>query len=372
MKGGEKTMATIYRKKGTWFLDYYVNGKRLRKSLKTSSKKIAELALHDLEIKLAKNDLGLIVNEITLEDFIKKYLAYKSARIAPRTYQRIQIGIEKHIIPFLKQNSISKLNHITPMLIEEYISVRAREAKQATVNSELLVLKNIIKMAIRWNYLQKDPGKEIKLLKVTDQKPPRFLTLEECEKLLETCNPQIQKIVFTILNTGLRKEELMNLEWGDIDFKKGILTVAHEPPRRTLKGKESRYIPINLQLSEMFAQHRRESGIVDPKALVFTTPQNKKITSIFYHLRCAYKNAIIEGANVHTLRHTFASHLVMQGVDLYTVSKLLGHKDVKTTQIYAHLAPDHLKAAIQRLPDFGHPKDTSTENPQNIIANSSI
>jgi len=363
-------MATIYRKKGVWFLDYYINGKRLRKSLKTSSKKIAELALHDLEIKLAKNDLGLIVNEISLQAFTDKYLEYKKARVAPRTYQRIQIGIKHHILPFLEQNGVTKLNHITPMLIEEYVSFRAKDAKQATVNSELLVLKNILKMAIRWNYLQKDPAKEIKQFKVTDQKPPRFLTVEESQKLLESCNELMHKMVFTILHTGLRKEELTNLEWRDIDFKKQILTVAHEPPKRTLKGKESRYIPINPNLSEMLLQHRRETSTVDPHALVFPKKQGKRFDSFYYHLKMVYRKTSIEGANVHTLRHTFASHLVMQGVDLYTVSKLLGHKDVKTTQIYAHLAPDHLKAAIQKVPNFGHLWDTQEKNPQKTSANS--
>ena len=82
--------------------------------------------------------------------------------------------------------------------------------------------------------------------------------------------------------------------------------------------------------------------------------------NIFWNnLHKAYEKAEIEGATVHTLRHTFASHLVMQGVDLYTVSKLLGHSEIQTTQIYAHLAPDHLRAAITNLPDFSPLRDTA-------------
>lgn len=365
-------MATIFKKKGTWFLDYYLNNQRKRKSLKTSSKKIAELALHDLEIKLAKNDLGLLVNEISLEAFIEKYLAFKSARLSPNSLKRITISLNNHILPFLKENNVSKLNQISPMLIEEYVSKRANEAKQATVNLELLTLKNIFRQAIKWNYLQKDPSREIKKLKVTDQKTPKFLTLEEIQTLLECCNSIIHKMVYTILNTGLRKEELLSLEWRDVDFKRQTLTVAHEPPHRTVKGKESRTIPLNPMLSEMLQQHRRETSIVDPKALIFSTKHGRKHSDLYHVLKQIYKKAEIEGANVHTLRHTFASHLVMQGVDLYTLAKLLGHKDIKTTQIYAHLAPDHLKAAILRLPDFGHPNDTCKENVQNSLAISSI
>ena len=86
---------------------------------------------------------------------------------------------------------------------------------------------------------------------------------------------------------------------------------------------------------------------------VFMSPEGCKINS--HNLQRRYfakitKKLKLKGVTIHTLRHTFASHLVMKGVDLLTVSRLLGHSNTKTTEIYSHIAPDHLQSAIDRFP----------------------
>ena len=350
-------MATIFKKRGTWFLDYYLNGKRIRKSLKTSSKKIAQLALHDLEVKLVKNDLGLTQKNIKVEDYLEEFLAWKKPRIAETTFNRIKSIFKLHFMPFLEKHAITHLKQITPWHLEKYVTKRASLVKNNTINTEIVPVKNFLKVAVKWNYLQKNPADDIKRIPVKDQKTPRYLSEDEIETLLANSNGIIRLMALTAINTGLRKKELLNLEWQDLDFQRNMLKVAHDERRQT-KSKRTRFVPIKENLKQELLNHKNQAGSITPTQKVFLSSRQTPMQYFNAGLRKVYKRIGIKNAGIHTLRHTFASHLVMNGVDLYTVSKLLGHSDVKITQIYAHLAPDHLKAAVERLPDFGHPEDT--------------
>ena len=117
-------MATIFKKSGKWYLDYYLNGKRKRKSLNTSSKRMAKLALSDLEVKLAKNDIGLLVKDVPIEKHIEDYLEHKESRLAPISYYSLKIRISNNILPFLQEHHVRNLKQITPWLIEKYLSQR--------------------------------------------------------------------------------------------------------------------------------------------------------------------------------------------------------------------------------------------------------
>jgi len=362
-------MATIFKKKGTWFLDYYLNGKRIRKSLKTSSKKIAQLALHDLEIKLAKHDIGLIQKNIRLDNYLTEFLEWKKSRVAENTYIRAEVVYRLHFIPFLKEHSITHIKLITQWHLEKYITKRAPKVKSQTLNKEIKIIKQFFSMAVKWNYLAKSPAQELKNVPITDRKPPRYLSYEEIETLLRTCKDTLKLMTLTALNTGMRCKELVDLEWQDIDFQRSLLRVTNDG-RRTTKNKKTRYIPLKESLKQELQKHKENLSNAGPLQKVFQTSNNTPMTWFRESLSRVYRKANIANAGTHTLRHTFASHLVMQGVDLYTVSKLLGHSDVRITQIYAHLAPDHLKASVEKLPDFGHPEDTQ-ENIYPISSNNS-
>jgi integrase len=356
-------MAAIFKKKGVWYLDFYApDGKRVRKSLKTSSKRLAEFALHDLELKLAKNDLGLLVKDIPLDRHVEDFLTHKKSTLTPAAFARLELSLRTHLLPFFQEHNVRGLKYITPWLIEKYLAMRTeKKIKKATLNHELCALKNMLNLAVEWNRLAVSPAAKVKYLKVTDQKPPRFLSLEEVNSFLDHLEDIWFVLAFTALHTGFRLGELMQLEWQDVDWQREQLRVAHDGRRHT-KSKKTRYLPLHPELSSVLkgfnegqpSQDTREGLRVFPVA-----PLEAR-----QHIYKAYGKAGIQGACVHTLRHTFASHLVMQGVDIYTVSRLLGHSDIKTTQIYAHLAPDHLKLAISKFPKFGHPIATPEKSRQ--------
>ena len=359
-------MASIFKKKGVWYLDFYApDGKRIRKSLKTSSKRMAELALHDLEVKLAKNDLGLLVKDTPLDKHIEDFLTHKKNTLTASGYARLELSIKSHLLPFFQENHVQGLKHITPWLIENYLAMRTeKKVKRATLNHELAALKGMLKLALQWNRLAVNPASNIKYFRVTDQKPPRFLSLEEVNAFLDYLEGIWFILAFTALHTGLRLGELMQLEWQDIDWQREQLQVAHDGRRHT-KSKKTRYLPLHQELMQVLKEFQESQPAEDTREglrIFPVTPLEAR-----KHIYEAYQKAGIPGACVHTLRHTFASHLVMQGVDIYTVSRLLGHSDIKTTQIYAHLAPDHLKLAMSKFPKFGHSTATQQKSHQNSL-----
>jgi len=146
------------------------------------------------------------------------------------------------------------------------------------------------------------------------------------------------------LNTGMRLGELTAVEWKDIDFKCTVIHVDNKKEHHT-KNYEPRTIPMNEQL--MAVLRRLPRRLDSP--LVFQRKNGEK----FAKMRTSFENAVkrsgIAHVRFHDLRHTFASHLVMAGVDIRTVQELLGHKDIRMTMRYSHLAPDHMKNAVRIL-----------------------
>jgi integrase len=144
----------------------------------------------------------------------------------------------------------------------------------------------------------------------------------------------------------MRQNEILSLTWKDVDFKNRQIHVC------TSKNGEGRYIPINQALLDYLKEASRHSN--GPH--VFCNPDGKPHTR-FGYIRTAFKKAVEEALgrdfHFHDLRHTFASNLVMEGVDLRTVGQLLGHRSgYKMTERYAHLSPQHMLDAVNKLNKF--------------------
>jgi integrase len=337
-------MARIYSwsgKKGTcWFLDYVVDGRRVRKRV-SKSKKLAELALADLQVKIERKELGFQVKDKNLDDFFREYLQYAKTNKSPASHSRNDIVL-RNFRAFVK---VERLRGITPAIVESYKAHRLEGGtKASTINTELNTIKAMLNRAVVLGYLLKNPCKEVKKLK-HPRKQVRFFTKEEIHKLLEAGNGRMGPIIETFLYTGLRRDELAHLTWADVDLQRRIVAIQAKDGWHP-KDYEFRHIPMAPRLYELLKSlPRSDSG------WIFSTreggPHSGHILSRDF--RKLLKLCGIKGASLHTLRHTFASHLAMKGTDIYTVQKLLGHSSIKTTEIYAHLAPDFLKAAVEKL-----------------------
>jgi integrase len=151
-------------------------------------------------------------------------------------------------------------------------------------------------------------------------------------------------LVLMALNTGLRRGELFQLRWSDVDLQTAQVTVGGE----SAKSGQTRYLPLNTDILKVLLAWRPTD--VTLPAFVFPGRQcGHPLDDIKTSWAALLKSATIDGFRFHDCRHDFASKLVMAGVDLNTVRELLGHSDIKMVLRYAHLAPEHTAAAVEKL-----------------------
>ncbi|HHT9126695.1 MAG TPA: tyrosine-type recombinase/integrase [Candidatus Brocadiia bacterium] len=345
----------IYLKGKNWYIDYYVKGRRKRKKV-SPSKKLAEQVLKDVHVKIAKGEyLGIYEEKkILFDEYAQQYLDYCKANKAASTYERCARLNVRQLTSAFKG---CYLFDITSHMIEKYKAMRLQAVAPATVNRELACIKHMYTKAIEWGYVKLNPGKGVKVLK----EPPgrlRYLKPDEVEALLKECPGYIRPIVLTALNTGMRKSEILHLRWAEVDLENRKITVTNT------KNNEVRVIPINQTLLRELSALPQ-----NPKSgYVFTNGHGRPFVDIKKGFASALKRAGIEDFRLHDLRHTFGSHLVMQGVDLRTVQQVMGHKEIKMTMRYSHLSPEYVQEAMERLDNVWTPHGHQPKLEKNLIS----
>ena len=293
--------------------------------------------------------------EVSFERLCEEYLTgWSKAKKKASTYERDCFSVRVLSRAFGGR----LIATITRRDVEAYIGRRKAEGiKAATANRELCCLKNMLRKAVDWGYLNTNPASGV----AQDAEPIKayeFLHSDEARAFIDASPPELRALFAVAVNTGMRWGELAGLRWQDVDFRQGeggMITV------RDAKNHETRHIPLNAAAKEALGSHPKR--IVDGQVceLVWTRHDGEPFKDVRAGLRGALRRAGIEKKiRFHDLRHTFASHLVMRGVDLRTVAQLLGHKDIKMTMRYAHLAPKHLQAAVDALSWDGDEKDART------------
>jgi integrase len=222
--------------------------------------------------------------------------------------------------------------------VDEYISQRAATHKPATVNRDIVVLRHMFVKAMAWGKALSNPVAHVKPLRASNRRL-RYLSHEEMARLLDVADETLRPVLITALHSGLRRGELFALTWQDIDFKHGVIRVV-----QTKSGK-----PREIPMSETLRATLQHLPRCIDSDYVFPGKTGHRLVDIRKRFHRALREAGIEGFVFHDLRHTFASHLVMVGVDLVSVKEFLGHADLKMTLRYAHLAPDYKREAIRRL-----------------------
>lgn len=217
--------------------------------------------------------------------------------------------------------------------------------KPASNNKVTNLLKTMLNKAIEWEMVTEDVLKRIRKVKPLKDsgKRLRYLSIEEVQTLISKCDTHLKPIVITALNTGMRRGEILNLQWEkNIDLKHGFILLE----QGMTKNGSRREIPINDTLRGVLQGLTRR---LDIPHVFYDSVTGKPCKDVKRSFNTAMRRAGIRDFHFHDLRHTFASHLVMSGIDLTTVSKLLGHKSLNITLRYSHLSPGHLNKAVNVL-----------------------
>lgn len=239
------------------------------------------------------------------------------------------------------------LAEISPKLLAGYKTQRRIEtAAPATINKELQLVRHAFNVAMReWEWCRENPMHRVSMEQVHNE-VDRWLTSKEEERLLTASSPWLQEIIGFALNTGMRQGEILNLQWQDVDFARGLLMVMKS------KNGTRRTIPLNARVYELLAAKQATTGTTH--APVFMTPRGNELQVRFlvWEFCEARDRAGIPDFRFHDMRHTFATRLVQRGVDLYKVQRLLGHKTGTMTQRYAHHSPESLRDGVNVLDEI--------------------
>ena len=324
----------VFRKGKNWYIDYYVKGRRKREKIGPNRRQ-AQLVLEKRRVQIAENKFFEIkrTKKVLFRDFARVYLETYS-KPNKRSWTRDETSIKNLTALFGKKY----LHEVTPLSIEQYKKSRINKVSPRTINIELSCLKAMFNRAISWGKAIENPVTEVKLLKENDRRL-RYLDTEEMERLIENCPAHLKPIVIMAVHTGMRKGEILKLGWEDVDLKRRIIYVVNT------KTDEKREIPINSTLYRTLDELRKGRR----GTYVFAGHGGKPYTDIRRSFTAALKKCAIKNFRFHDLRHTFASQLVMRGVDLKTVQELLGHRSIEMTMRYSHLSPGHKQAAVERL-----------------------
>lgn len=231
-------------------------------------------------------------------------------------------------------------------IIIDYCTYRSLSGvKNSTINRELTVLKSAINYYLEHNN-DADFNNKLNGFKLfEDDYIPRFLTKDECQRLLIASlhfnNNALHDFILLCLNTGCRSSELLKLTWNNVYLSDNYFIIRNS----LSKNKKTIYKPINDVSKEAFKRLKQHNHYV-----FYSDRTGNNIRSFRRGFKLAVDRSGIGYVRIHDLRHTFASFLVKSGVPLYHVSTLLGHSDIRITQKYAHLAPDNLQSVLQQIP----------------------
>jgi len=268
--------------------------------------------------------------ERTVQQLAEEYLAYKAQR-GKRSLKEDTRILATRILPAF--GSDLPVRRLTGAAIAQYERKRAGEVSAFTVANELSVLRHMLRLGRRWGYLDAVP--DVEMPKRPDGRR-EYLDEGEISRLLKACEPSKNRYLATIvtvaLNTGMRKAEILGLEWERVDLATSRITLY-----KTKSGKP-RGVPVIRPVYEaLTALEPDEKGRV---GLVF----HRRNGAAWGQVRTAFSQALerasITGFRFHDLRHTFASHLVMRRPAMKVVQELLGHSTIEMTMRYVHLSPD--------------------------------
>ncbi len=328
-----------------WWVDFYRrDGVRIRRRVGTNRRDAERIeALERTKDLHAK--AGIFDDSRRLRDLVATYLEYSHVRKAASSIRldTACLGRLTGTVP-----ADIRIADVSPELIERYIRRRLKDdVSIRTVNLDIVMIKAMFNRAVDWGWLPQSPISRVKKLRGESGGRLRFLSRDECRALLAVAQGQLRYMLLTFLGTGLRRGEMVNLKWQDVDLARRIIRVGSDPESGfQTKSRKERFVPITDELHDTLTARRRESS----GPYVFSTGTGTRwLNNLPREIQKLYEKAGIEDANIHTLRHTFASHFVMEGGDLPTLQKILGHSSITLTMRYAHLAPDHLMRSMKDL-----------------------
>jgi integrase len=348
----------LFKRGKVWHIKIRWKGKLIRRSTGARSKETARIIEAEIIDRLAKNRWGKeeLAETILFRDVWEKYMREEGKYKSNGTYKRALQSAKN----FLTEIGELTLSQVTSGTLSDYKTKRLESGVTiSTVVKELQFIRRVFSLCKReWQLTRQSPFEFFRMPTVNDQRV-RFLEPGQFDQLLFKCPDWLKPMVMLARFTGLRRGNILNLTWSQVDLQQRVINLEH-----TKNGQR-----LTIPLCD--TSYNVLVGLKDTKVIHLDCPfvfyQNGKPFSP-YQVSMAFKRACkraeVKNFRFHDLRHDFASHLIQRGNDLYIVQNLLGHKDGRMTQRYAHLRVENLREAVESL-ERGH-KNVHNENKKGV------
>lgn len=325
------------RPNGFWYIIYTADGRTKWKSTKCTDRNEALKKLTQFEDLVRSKPAS---NQFS--SFIHDFLSYAQSTYAKASIDIFLVGLRN--LQALAGDC--KLTAISFRHVDLYKAARLKAVSPVSVNVELRSLRTIFNIAQRWGLIESNPFVKVQLVRIPEVMPA-FFTKEDFQKFLDAVgNHRLRDVfVFAVL-TGLRRGEILNLKWSDIDLDRKIAQIQSSVTYKVKAGKR-RIIPLSEQAVELL-QNRKVRARCE---YVFDYRGRQVLGGHVTHVmkKCVLKAGLDKRLHPHSLRHTHATWLVQNRVSIYEVKELLGHSSVTTTSRYSHLVSSELHDAVNRI-----------------------
>lgn len=317
-------------KTGIFYADFWKNGIHYQDCLGTSDRRWAERKLASLKDRIDEGDYYR--HKTIFKDLIPKYLEKLSNR-SVHLQVRNTIILDKHLIPFFGGMQLTEIK--TSTVIEYKMDRERLKTTESTLKKELRVLKEVILLV--------DPAWRNPTVADSDlmrfvhkgKRVDNFLEEEDVYLIIERMPQKYMSLCLVAAYSGLRLKNVVELEWNNIDLAKGWIRVSQSKTGDLVK------VPICGKLKEIFTSIKLKSLTANTR--VFPDLTSKPVSTAF---RRASKKAGLEWASFHSLRHFCGSFLANNGIRQELIAQVLGHKDLRSTQVYTHFKPETIKEVV--------------------------
>ncbi len=355
---------SVYRRKetGKWMVDVTYalpNGRtrRVKKSSPVQTRRGAEEFERQIRLSLQKGEYGKVdaASVPTFAEYVDRFIDEwcVAQRHKPSGIESKRSAIRNYLQPIFGNR---RLDSFGPR-DEDKLRQSMAHLNPATYNNAASCMNTVLKVAVRWSLIDA-VGHRFALDK-RQKKPPKFYDFDEFDwmtKAARELDARYELLVLLGGHAGLRRGEVIALEWDDIDFRRNQLTVERAEWKghvREPKGMETRQVPMSARLE---ASLQRNRHLIGPRVLYSETGRTLTAKVINNWMRRIQLRAKVKATGgYHILRHTFCSHLAMKGAAPRTIQELAGHKDLTTTLNYMHLSPGEKHRAIELLNDSSGP-----------------
>jgi len=343
-------------KKGhSYLVDYTINGDRYRQAV-GKNKRDAESIKTKIQHELTLGNYDILTKQtkvITLDDLVKDFIEEKRNYIRPKTRNRYT----NHFIPFKDfintffPKASMNISLIESRHIKECVDYIAdgkadQQWEAVTINRMIQLISSLFIYAIKQKYRIDNPTVDVRKLPVQQKDLPEYFSESELQDLWNEITPYWVPFFRFLYYTGLRKGEAINLTWDKVNIKDKSpnIRIVSNSDWKTKTGK-LRHMPLNQQATNILKNQKHKNS----KYIFISEKGNQVHPNTPYNvLKRALKELKLTG-DVHKFRHTFASHLVMKGANIYDVKELLGHSKIEMTEKYSHLSPEHKKKVVSLL-----------------------